>query len=126
MKNKKWKNPNFLVALKHSIDGIKYTFQNERNLKIQLVFAFSAIIIGIFLKLNYIEWAILAITIGLVLFAELINTAMELLSDLYSEEYNEKIKAIKDVTSGAVLLMSGLSVIVGFLVFLPKILEKLI
>lgn len=125
MERKNWKNKNFLEALKHSLEGIKYTFKNERNLKIQLIFAILAIGTGIFLKLTHIEFAILFITIGLVLFAEIINTAIETMLDLYSQEYNEKIKLVKDIASGAVLVTSIISIMIGCALFLPKILEKL-
>lgn len=125
MEREKWKNKNFFTALGHSFDGIKYALKNERNLKIQLIFAILAIILGIFLKLTYIEFAILVIVIGLVLFSEFINTALEVMLDLYSQEYNENIKIVKDISSGAVLLMSALSVIIGVILFLPKILNIL-
>ena len=73
------------------------------------------------LKLNNIEWCILILTIGSVLFAEMINTAVENVLDVYSEEYDEKIKIVKDISSGAVLMVSIISVIIGGLLFLPKI-----
>ena len=126
MKPKKWKSPNFFVALKHSVDGIKYTIRSERNIKIQLIFAFCAIVFGIFLKLSLIEFVLLILTIALVLFAEFVNTAVEFLFDLYSEEYHEKIKYGKDIASGAVLITSIVSVIVGIILFLPKILIILV
>lgn len=121
MNTKKWKNKNFGAALKHSLDGIKYIFQTERNLRIQLVCAILAILVGIFLKLTSAEWILLCITIGIVLLAEMMNTAIEMVLDLYSEEYNESIKRAKDIASGAVLLTAILSVIVGCILFLPKI-----
>ena len=123
MERKKWKNHNFHEALKYSIDGIKYTFKQERNLRIQLVFAICAIALGVFLKLSEIEFVFLILTIGLVLFAEMVNTSLEFLFDLYSEEYNDKIKCGKNIASGAVLITSIVSVIVGIILFLPKILN---
>lgn len=123
MENRKWKNKNFIQALKHAIDGIKYTFKNERNLKIQFVFAISTIVLALFLRLNFIEWAILVLTIGFVIFAELINTAFEIIMDVYSQEYNEKIKIVKDIASGAVWITSFISVIVGCSLFLPKLIK---
>ena len=121
MKPKKWKNKNFWVALKNSLNGIKQTFQNERNFKIQFVFAFFAMIAGVFFKITATEWMILLLTIGMVLFAELVNTAIEILLDLYSENYHEKIKIAKDIASGAVLITAIVAVIVGGMLFLPKI-----
>ena len=125
MKSKKWKNKNLLQALKNAMQGIKYVFHNERNLKIQLIFAILAIAISVFLKLTHLEWILLCLTIGMVLFAELVNTAIEIVLDLYSEKYNENIKNAKDISSGAVLLTSIMSVAIGGILWIPKILNLL-
>ena len=121
MEAKKWKNKNFLESLKHAMRGIKYGFQKERNLKIQLVCAILAVAVSVFLKLTYLEWILLCLTIGIVLLAEFMNTAIEIVLDLYSEEYNEKIKNAKDISSGAVLLTSLMAVVIGGILWIPKI-----
>lgn len=120
---KKWKNKNFAVALKNSISGVKQVFKAERNLRIQLAFAIVAILMAILLKLTGMEWAILVLVIGSVLFAEMLNTAIEVMLDLYIPEYNEGVKLVKDIASGAVLVTAIVSVIVGAILFLPKILN---
>jgi diacylglycerol kinase len=118
----KWRNDKFTDALKHALDGIKYTFKTQRNLKIQIVFAILAIILGFLFHLNIIEFAILIITISLVFFSELINTAIETVVDLYTEDYNEKAKIAKDVSAGAVTIMAINSIIIGAILFGSKIL----
>ncbi len=118
----KWKNPNFFQSLKNAINGILYIIKNGKNIKIQLVFAILAIIAGVVLKINSIEFLILILTIFFVLVSEFMNTAIENLSDLYTTEYNEKIKIIKDVGAGAVTLAAMASICVGLIMFLPKIL----
>lgn len=125
MERKKWKNKNLWTAFKHSLDGIKYTFQEEVSLKIQFVIAILAITLAVFFKLSIIKFAILFIAIGFVLFAELINTSIEVMLDLYSQEYNEKIKLAKDIASGAVLVTAIISIAIGISLFLPEILNKL-
>lgn len=125
MEQRKWKNRNFLTAFEHSMDGLKYLFQHERNFKIQLVLAILAIGLSIYLKLDFAKLAIVFVTIGFVLFAEMINTAIEVMLDLYSSEYNEKIKLAKDIASGAVLFVSCIAVIIGCCIFAPEILNKL-
>lgn len=117
-----WKNPTFFEALKHSIDGIITVVKQERNIKIQLCFALFAIIMGFVLRVSTYEWLILLMTIFMVLFAELMNTALENTVDIITEEYNEKAKKAKDISSGAVLLLAIMSVIIGIIIFLPKIL----
>lgn len=119
----KWKNQNFFQAFKNAINGIMYTGKTQRNIKIQLIFAILVIILGFFLHISLIEWIILIITMFSVLVAELFNTAIETVVDLYTEEYNEKAKIAKDVASGAVLLMAVCSVIVGILLLGVKIIK---
>ncbi len=121
MKSKKWKNKNFWVALLHSLNGIKNAFLIEKNMKIQCVFAVFAIVIGFLVDLTEIEWILLCLTIGIVLFAELVNTSIEKVLDVYSEKYDEQIKLAKDVASGAVLITAIMSGVVGAILFLPKI-----
>lgn len=119
----KWKNPNFFQSLKNALNGIKEIIKTGRNIKIQIVFAIFAVIMGIVLKINNIEALILVLTIFFVIVSEFMNTAIEMLADLYSTEYNEKIKILKDIGAGAVALSAIASVIVGIIMFLPKILN---
>lgn len=123
MEENKWKNQSFLNALKNALNGIKYTFKTQRNLKIQIVFAILAIILGLFLKLSITEWIILSLTIFLVLIVELINTAIETTVDMFTMEYNEKAKNAKDASAGAVTLMAIASIVVGMFLFIPKIIN---
>lgn len=123
MEENKWKNQSFLNALKNALNGIKYTFKTQRNLKIQIVFAIFAIVLGLFLKLSITEWVILSLTIFLVLIVELINTAIETTVDMFTMEYNEKAKNAKDASAGAVTLMAIASIVVGIFLFIPKIIN---
>lgn len=119
----KWKNPNFLAALKNSINGIKYTLKSGRNFKIQLVFAIIAIIAGIIFKISLLEWSIITILVFFVLFAEMINTVIETIVNMITNEYDENAKIAKDVSAGAVTFCAICSVIVGLIIFIPKLLE---
>lgn len=119
----KWHNKDFLKSFKFALSGIFYTISTQRNLKIQIIFALIAIILGLVLKISIIEWVILVFAILFVLFAEMMNTAIESTVDLFTEEFNEKAKIAKDVAAGAVLIASLNSVIVGALIYLEKILK---
>lgn len=121
-----WKNKNFFIALKNACSGIKYVFITQRNLKIQFVFSIIAILASAFFKISLIEWAIIILTIFMVFLAELFNTAIETTIDMFTTEYNEKAKIAKDVSAGAVTLMAICSVIIGLIIFLPKILNIII
>lgn len=122
----KWHNKKFLKSFKFASSGIFYTLFTQRNLKIQIVFAILAIIMGIFLKISIIEWALIIFAIMFVLFAEMINTAIESAVDLCTEEFSEKAKIAKDVAAGAVLIASINSIVIGSLIFLDKILKIII
>lgn len=118
-----WKNKNFLDALKNSINGIKETFKRGRNFKIQLVFAILASLAGIILKISYIEWVIILFVICLVLFAEMMNTVVETVVDMITKEYNDNAKVAKDIAAGAVTICAICSVIVGLIIFVPKLIN---
>lgn len=125
MEENKWKSKNFFYSFKYALNGIKYALITGRNIKIQSIFAILAIIAGIVLKISLIEWAFLTFTIFLVIFAEMMNSSIETAVDLITLEENEKAKIAKDVAAGAVLLTALNSIIVGLIIFLPKILNMI-
>jgi undecaprenol kinase len=81
--------------------------------------------LGIWLKLTYIEWAIIVLTIGIVVSFEFVNTSIESFVDLLSFEYNERAKKIKDICAAASILSAFASLVVGFLIYLPKLIDTL-
>lgn len=107
-------------SFKYAFDGIREAFQNERNMKIHFFLMVLAIIIGIILKLSSVEWAILIITIGLVLILEFINTSLEQIVDIVSPERQERAKIAKDVAAAGVLISAVVAVLVAILLFVPK------
>ena len=120
--NKPFKNKNFFVALKNSINGIILAFKTESNIKIDILATIVVIIAAIIIKVNYIELLILVLTIALVLFAEMFNSAIENTVDLITEEYNERAKIIKDISAGAVLITSIAAVVVASIIVINKML----
>lgn len=119
----KWKNKGFISALKNAFNGIKYAFTTQRNLKIQVLISIVVILASLFLRISFIEWAVIVLIIFMVFFSELINTAIETIVDMITTEYNENAKIAKDIAAGAVTLVSIASVIIGIIIFLPKILK---
>lgn len=120
---KKWRNKNVIEAFKNATNGIKYVFKNEHNYRIQVVFSIIAILMGIILEINFLEFSIIFVLIALVFLAEFVNSITETVVDMYTEEYNERAKIAKDVAAGTAMLMAIISVIVGMLIYLPKILK---
>ena len=82
-----------------------------------------AIILGIVLKISNIEWIAIIMVIGLVFSIEIINSAIENLADFVSPNYNEIIKKVKDLSAAAVLISALVSLIIGIIIFIPKIIE---
>lgn len=101
--------------------GISYCFRTQRNFRIHISIALLATLAGIFLGLTWVEWAVFATMVTLVLGAEMTNTMVEALVDLVTQEYHPLAKVAKDVAAGVVLLCAIGSVVVGVLIFLPKL-----
>ena len=109
-------------SFKYAVQGLIEAFKSEKNMKIHVLIAFLVILAGIIFKISVIEWMICIVLIGIVISAELFNTAIETTVDLAMPEKNEKAKIAKDVSAGAVLILAISSVIIGLIIFLPKIL----
>jgi len=114
---------NFIESVGHAIDGIEYTASHERNFRIEIIFAIVVSVASFILKVSLIEWCLLVLVIGIILALEMINTAMERCVDLVTKDYKELAKNAKDVSAGAVLIMSMFSIILGILIFLPRLIE---
>lgn len=113
----------FYKSMGYAIAGIDYTLCHERNFLIEIFMAIMVTVFSFILKVSLLEWLILLLTIALVLALEMINTAIERTVDLATKEYKELAKVAKDVSAGAVLLMSIFSVIIGIVIFLPKLIN---
>jgi len=111
-----------LKSFMYALNGLKGIILQERNFKIQLFVASITVGLGFILKLDITEWLDLVIVITLVLIFELINTSIEEMVDIVSPEVQEKARIAKDVAAGTVLVAALGSVIVGVLLFVPKIL----
>lgn len=119
----KWKNKNLVCAFKNAINGIITALKSQTNLKIQIVIAFIAVVLGFLFKFNINDFIILTITIFIVFITEMINTAIEAFVDLCTIEYNEKARLSKDIAAGAVTLSAVNSIIVGCLLFVGKLIK---
>ena len=120
---KELKNKNLIDSFKHAFEGIGVAIKSERNLQIHIAIMFLVIIFGIILKISVVEWFVCLLLFGGVISLEMINTAIETTVDLITMERNPKAKLAKDASAGAVLVMAIVSVIIGLIIFVPKILE---
>ena len=110
-----------LRSFGYACHGLKYAIATQTNFRIQLLFAALAISLGIGLRISTMEWMILSICIGIVLFAELVNTALEKLADVVHKDHHPEIKLVKDISAAAVLIIAISSAVIGAIIFLPKI-----
>jgi len=125
MKPDRFSLKNRFGSFKFAFNGLCSLLKNEHNSRIHLLAAIIAIAMGIILKINNIEWSLLVIVIGVVFLSELLNSSLESLADVIEPEWNEQIRKAKDYTAAAVLISAIISVIVGGLIFIPKILNLL-
>lgn len=105
-----------LRSFRFAGQGIIDLFRYENNAKVHLLIASLVVVIGFYFQLSRIEWAIILTQIGLVWAAEAFNTAIEKLCDFVSPGIHPQIKAIKDLSSGAVLILTIAAVVVGLII----------
>lgn len=111
----------FKGSVKNCLDGIGYVTKSEKNFKREIALGIIALILSYILKIDKIEFIIVLTMICLVLTTEIINTAIERAVDLVTKEYHELAKIAKDVSAGSVLVTSIFSLIIGIIIFIPKI-----
>lgn len=109
------------IGFKFAINGIKEAFLRERNFRIHLYIMTVVLILSIYFHLNVIEWLFIIIAIYFVLVMELVNSLFERVIDYIKPEYDIQAKIIKDIAAGIVLLTASLSMIIGLIIFLPKL-----
>ncbi len=101
--------------------GIVHAVRTQRNMKIHLLISLMVVLLGVWLKISSVEWAIIALTMGSVLSIEMMNTVVENAIDLASPGIHPLAKMAKDVSAGAVLTVAIFAAVVGALIFLPKL-----
>ena len=123
--NIKEKHKKLINSFKYAFAGLISSLKTEQNMRIHILAVILVIIAGFVLKISLIEWCICITLCGMVIFAELINTAIETTVDIAMPEINEKAKLAKDISAAAVLILAISSAIVGCIIFVPKIIEIL-
>ncbi len=105
----------------NALAGIVETYRSERNFKIHVVVALAAVSIGAWIDMTPSEWRWILLCIAMVFIMEMLNTAIEALVDLVSPDKHPLAKKAKDVAAGAVLIAAVFSVIMGAMIFSPKL-----
>jgi diacylglycerol kinase len=115
---------NFWRSFVFAGQGVWHAVRRQRNMRVHLVAALAAVVAGLVLKISALGWACVLLAIGLVLTAEMLNTVVEALVDLYTDEYHPLAKIAKDTAAGAVLVSSLAALGVGLAVFLPRLISS--
>jgi diacylglycerol kinase len=119
------RSPSLFASFRFAFEGIAHAFRTQRNFRIHSAITAAVVIAGLALGLAAEQWAILALAIGLVFQAELINTAIEAITDRASPELHPLAKAAKDCAAAGVLVTAATAVIVGLLVLGPPLVAAL-
>lgn len=122
MKHQKFSISKRIKSFRFAFNGFKILIKEEHNARIHLFAAACALIAGFALKISIFEWIAIVFAIGFVITLEIINSAIENISDFISPEKHESIKKIKDLAAAGVLLSAVTALIIGLIIFIPKIL----
>jgi len=112
----------FIRGFGFAFKGLAYATKTQLNFRVHLVAALVAVILGFVLKLTVGEWLWIILSCAIVLVTELLNTSLEILTDLVSPEYNRLAGHVKDVAAAAVVVAAIFALVTGAIIFLPKLL----
>ena len=108
-------------SFKYAFNGLIDAYRTEQSVWIYIPVSLLVILAGFLLKISTFEWLIIILILGIILSLELINTALEAVVDLATEKYHPLAKKAKDTVSAAVLVFAITAVIIGLIIFIPKI-----
>jgi diacylglycerol kinase len=117
---------NHTLSFRHAFRGLFWAFQTQPNFRIHGVLGACAILLGIVLRVTHVEMAVLVFTTVLGIAGELINTALEEMTDLITKEWREEAKIAKDVSAGMMLFIAFGSLFVAFFIFGPYIVSLIL
>lgn len=119
-KTTRWKR-RFWTSVQFALEGINHVFKAERNFRVHVLIAVIVLASAFYFRLSSLEWIFILLSIFGVFVLELINSAIERVVDLIVEDYHPLAKQAKDIGAAAVLVYAVMTVIIGFIIFLPKI-----
>lgn len=122
-RKKKYSIKRFFKSFKYALSGIKKAYQTEQNLVIHTIATFLVLGLSWYFKISTIELMFIIFAIGLVITLELINTAIENTVDMAMPNMHPLAKNAKDIASSAVLVASITALIIGLIVFVPRIIK---
>lgn len=115
------KRRSIIESFNYAVSGIIIALKTEKNMRIHYLIALSVILLSLFFDFSRTEFLLLLFAISLVVVAEMVNTALERVVDLITEEYHPLARLVKDVAAGAVLIAAINSMVVGYLLFFDRL-----
>lgn len=109
------------MKFKVALQGIIFALKHEVHMKVHALATLCVVVLAYFLEVSAWEWTVLLVCIGMVLCAELLNSALEKLCDTLHPERAEGIKHVKDMAAGAVLVVAIVSALIALLIFTPHL-----
>ncbi len=123
---RKYDHRKHIISFKNALNGIRLAVDTQPNLRIHFGVLFIVLLMAIFFRISAVEYLIIILVSGMVIALELANTAVEAIGDeLAGTKYNKLVGVAKDVAAGAVLVMAITAVIIGIVIFLPRIMLML-
>lgn len=110
-----------ILGFKYAAKGAWILLRNEASIQVQAVIAILVTIAGFYFEISATEWMLQILAIALVMSVEGINSAIEALADFIHPGHNKKIGLIKDIAAGAVFFTAGAAIIVGLIIYIPKL-----
>ena len=110
-------HPTCIRSFGYAIEGFRTAVATERNIKVQLLVGVLAVVAGVVLRIDALSWVLVLLCIGLVLFAELVNTSIEAIVDLATQDLHPLAKRAKDIAAASVFTLSITAAVVGIIVF---------
>ncbi len=111
-------HPTFFQSFRYALEGLVTAVKTERNINVMLLLGAITVVAGVLVGLDPVSWCLIVICCGLVIFAELCNTAMETIVDLATQELHPLAKRAKDIAAASVYVLSITAAVVGCIVFL--------
>jgi diacylglycerol kinase len=111
----------FVAGFAYAAQGLAEAIRTQFNIRFHFVATLAALGLSFYLKLGHTEWCLIILAIAIVWIAELLNTALEYLTDFVSPEYNDIAGKVKDIAASSALVAAAASAAIGLIIFIPKI-----
>lgn len=121
MKSQKFSIKNRIHSFKHAFNGLSILLKEEHNSRIHILAIIGVVLAGFYFSISTYEWLAVIGVSGLVISLEIINSAIENMADFVCAEKHAAIKRIKDLSAASVLVGALTALIVGILIFVPKL-----